>query len=96
MDMKLLDEVKKMAALDQADKEFLKRTEKRMGHFLKEGIDLFCCFFFRLWCACTGQFCTQDMILSVPIEIKCIQDILYFSDITQSAHHLGIVHKHLG
>ena len=41
MDMKLLDEVKKMAALDQADKEFLKRTEKRMGHFLKEGIDLF-------------------------------------------------------
>ena len=44
MDMKLLDEVKKMAALDQADKEFL----KRMGHFLKEGIDLFFCFFFRL------------------------------------------------
>jgi len=30
MDMKLLDEVKKMAALDQADKEFLKRTEKRI------------------------------------------------------------------
>lgn len=52
MDMKLLDEVKKMAALDQADKEFLKRMEKRMekrmGHFLKEGIDLFFCFFFRL------------------------------------------------
>ncbi|MBS5190210.1 MAG: hypothetical protein KHY81_01955 [Lachnospiraceae bacterium] len=46
--MKLLDELKKMAALDQADKEFLKRTEKRMGHFLKEGIDLFFCFFFRL------------------------------------------------
>ena len=45
MDMKLLDEVKKMAALD---KEFLKRTEKRMGHFLKEGVDLFFCFFFRL------------------------------------------------
>ena len=45
MDMKLLDELKKMAALDQADKEFLKRTEKRMGHFLKEGIDLFFCFF---------------------------------------------------
>ena len=36
MDIKLLDEVKKMAALDQADKEFLK------------GIDLFFCFFFRL------------------------------------------------
>ena len=48
MDMKLLDEEKKMAALDQADKEFLKRMEKRMGHFLKEGIDLFFCFFFRL------------------------------------------------
>ena len=48
MDMKLLDELKKMAALDQADKEFLKRTEKRMGHFLKEGIDLFFCFFLRL------------------------------------------------
>ena len=45
MDMKLLDEVKKMAALDQADKEFLKRTEKRMGHFLKEGVDFFFCFF---------------------------------------------------
>lgn len=48
MDMKLLDELKKMAALDQADKDFLKRTEKRMGRFLKEGIDLFFCFFFRL------------------------------------------------
>ena len=48
MDMKLLDELKKMAALDQADKEILKRTEERMGHFLKEGIDLFFCFFFRL------------------------------------------------
>lgn len=46
--MKLLDELKKMAALDQADKEFLKQTEKRMGHLLKEGIELFFCFFFRL------------------------------------------------
>ena len=37
MDMKLLDEVKKMAALDQADKEFLKRMEKRMDISSKKG-----------------------------------------------------------
>ena len=46
--MKLLDELKKMAALDQADKDFLNLTEKRMGLFVKEGLDLFFCFFFRL------------------------------------------------
>ena len=56
MDMKLLDEVKKMAALDQADKEFLNRMENRMGHFLKEGIDLFFCFYFRL-CLQVCQIC---------------------------------------
>lgn len=33
MDMKLLDEVKKMAALDQRDKEFLKTDGKTDGTF---------------------------------------------------------------
>lgn len=39
--MKLLDELKKMAALDQADKEFLKQTEKRMDISSKKGSNCF-------------------------------------------------------